>query len=98
MCKIGALLRRLVWLRDQRPDEKSLVFSQWGEALQVGAGALCCPSALPRICTNYMLVRYLIIALLGRGAAGGRRCTVLPGARLNGEHWHCAGWPQVARG
>ncbi|GLC48768.1 hypothetical protein PLESTB_000145900 [Pleodorina starrii] len=35
MCKIGALMRRLVWLRDHRPAEKSLVFSQWSDALQI---------------------------------------------------------------
>ncbi|GFR52459.1 hypothetical protein Agub_g15034 [Astrephomene gubernaculifera] len=35
MVKITALVRRLVWLRDERPDEKSLVFSQWPEALQI---------------------------------------------------------------
>ena len=37
MTKIGALLRRLVWLRNHRPAEKSLVFSQWADALQVWA-------------------------------------------------------------
>ncbi|KXZ46935.1 hypothetical protein GPECTOR_39g429 [Gonium pectorale] len=35
MVKISALMRRLVWLRDNRPAEKSLVFSQWADALQI---------------------------------------------------------------
>ena len=36
------LLRRLLWLREHRPDEKALVFSQFREALvmvgKVGLG------------------------------------------------------------
>lgn len=41
MCKVSALMRRLVWLRDQRPAEKSLVFSQWSDALEVNKGWDC---------------------------------------------------------
>ncbi|KAK9830399.1 hypothetical protein WJX72_011536 [[Myrmecia] bisecta] len=40
MSKIDALVRRLVHLRETRPDEKSLVFSQFPLALQLVAKAL----------------------------------------------------------
>eukprot|EP00967_Tisochrysis_lutea_P005115 scaffold6072_cov17-Tisochrysis_lutea.AAC.1 len=35
MTKIDALLRRLLLLREQAPDEKSLVFSQFPDALKL---------------------------------------------------------------
>lgn len=38
MTKIDALLRRLLLLREQAPDEKALVFSQFREALDLVRG------------------------------------------------------------
>ncbi len=40
MTKITSLLRRLIKLRESAPDEKSLVFSQFPDALELVARAL----------------------------------------------------------
>ena len=40
LTKIDALVRRISWLNIQHPDEKSLIFSQWKEALGLVSKAL----------------------------------------------------------
>ena len=40
MTKITSLLRRLIKLRESAPDEKSLVFTQFPDALELVARAL----------------------------------------------------------
>ena len=40
MSKVNALVRRILWLRDTSPEEKSLVFSRFDGALEIVSKAL----------------------------------------------------------
>jgi hypothetical protein len=50
MTKLNALLRRLLALRASKPEEKSLVFSQFPEALRLLRKALKVGRTDPRVC------------------------------------------------